>query len=169
MNQALYIIASELVPLVTGVVVLYYSFIAMKRLKLPGFRYWVWATGLGIVGHIVHDVSRSQSAFLSSSARQGFWVFWCVGYTVSALLGTYGTVLLVRHLIATQAKDASGSGFAATAQAACIECGGVFSIHDVISYNGVHVCARCKPIFFQKVTEGAETVRGSDPARNDES
>jgi hypothetical protein len=104
MNQALYIISSELVPLVTGAVALYYSIIAMKRLKLSGFVYWVWAGGLGIVGHIILDVSRSQTTILSSSERHGFWVFWCVGYTVSALLGTYGTVLLVRHLISTESR-----------------------------------------------------------------
>ena len=104
MDQALHIIAAEMIPLVTGAILLYYSIIGMKQLKLPGFVYWVWAGSLGIIGHIILIIAGSDIASLSSSARHGIWVVWCVGYTVSALLGTYGTVLLVRHLIAAQSK-----------------------------------------------------------------
>jgi len=56
-----------------------------------------------------------------------------------------------------------------TAQATCAECGAVFDIQDLISYSGVHVCARCKPVFFQRVAEGATIPPGSAPGRNAES
>ncbi len=36
----------------------------------------------------------------------------------------------------------------------CSECGGVFSKDDVITYKDLHVCASCKPLFFQKLKEG---------------
>lgn len=105
MDRTLYMITSEVIPLATGAVVLYYAIVAMNRIKWPAFRYWVWAAGLGIVGHIILDLSRSGSAPFSTSARHGFWVFWCFGYAISALLGTYGTVCLVRHLLADRPQE----------------------------------------------------------------
>ena len=46
-------------------------------------------------------------------------------------------------------------------EAVCAECGGVFSVQDTISYGGVRVCARCKPIFMQKLAEGAKLHTGA--------
>src|SRR5437773_1989739 len=45
----------------------------------------------------------------------------------------------------------------ATAQntARCAECGQVFSTDDLLRYENSWVCAKCKPIFFQRVKEGA--------------
>jgi uncharacterized RDD family membrane protein YckC len=45
-------------------------------------------------------------------------------------------------------------------EAVCAECGGVFNIQDTIAYGGVRVCARCKPIFMQKLAEGAKLHTG---------
>ena len=39
--------------------------------------------------------------------------------------------------------------------AACVECGQVFSTDDLLHYENSWVCAKCKPIFFQRVKEGA--------------
>jgi uncharacterized RDD family membrane protein YckC len=36
----------------------------------------------------------------------------------------------------------------------CAECGKTFPAGDVLHYQGVNVCARCKPIFLQKLREG---------------
>lgn len=36
----------------------------------------------------------------------------------------------------------------------CSECGNRFPPGDVIQYNGVNVCAACKPVFVQKLREG---------------
>jgi len=47
--------------------------------------------------------------------------------------------------------------------AACAECRRVFSVQDMIAHNGLHVCARCKPIFLQKLAEGAKI--GSNPSQ----
>jgi uncharacterized RDD family membrane protein YckC len=44
----------------------------------------------------------------------------------------------------------------ATAQAQCVECRQTFSVNEMIRHGSVHVCATCKPIFIQKLSEGAE-------------
>jgi uncharacterized RDD family membrane protein YckC len=46
------------------------------------------------------------------------------------------------------------------AQAKCVECGQTFSVNDMIRHGNVHICATCKPIFLQKLSEGAE-IRSS--------
>jgi len=49
----------------------------------------------------------------------------------------------------------------APGQAVCAECGGVFNAQDMIPYGGVHVCAGCKPVFMQKLAEGATVKTGT--------
>ena len=45
-------------------------------------------------------------------------------------------------------------------QAVCAECGGVFNLEETIAYGNVRVCARCKPVFIQKLAEGAKLNTG---------
>ena len=45
-------------------------------------------------------------------------------------------------------------------QAVCAECGGVFNIQETIAYGNARVCARCKPVFIQKLAEGAKLNTG---------
>jgi uncharacterized RDD family membrane protein YckC len=42
----------------------------------------------------------------------------------------------------------------------CSQCGGSFSASEVIRYGNAAVCATCKPIFVQKLKEGAEVAGG---------
>jgi uncharacterized RDD family membrane protein YckC len=46
-------------------------------------------------------------------------------------------------------------------QATCGECGGVFNVQDMIQYGTIRVCARCKPIFMQRLAEGARIQTGT--------
>jgi len=39
-------------------------------------------------------------------------------------------------------------------QQRCVECQRLFNTNDLLRYENVHVCAECKPTFFQKVREG---------------
>ena len=48
-------------------------------------------------------------------------------------------------------------------EAACSECGKIFSKQEMVAYGGIHVCAGCKPVFVQKLAEG---VRLSSAALN---
>jgi len=57
--------------------------------------------------------------------------------------------------IASVATAAGGS-----AQVVCSQCGGMFPPNDVIRYGGAAVCATCKPIFVQKLKEGANVASG---------
>jgi hypothetical protein len=40
----------------------------------------------------------------------------------------------------------------------CAQCGGVFSTEQTIVHGNYHVCAHCKPIFLQRLAEGAITA-----------
>jgi uncharacterized RDD family membrane protein YckC len=46
----------------------------------------------------------------------------------------------------------------APSEAVCAECGRIFNIQDMIPYGGVRVCAGCKPVFTQKLAEGAKVT-----------
>jgi uncharacterized RDD family membrane protein YckC len=45
-------------------------------------------------------------------------------------------------------------------EAACAECGRIFHKQDMITYGTVKVCAACKPVFLQKLAEGAQLQTG---------
>ena len=45
-------------------------------------------------------------------------------------------------------------------QVACSQCGGMFPASEVIRYGNTVVCAACKPIFMQKLKEGANVAGG---------
>lgn len=46
---------------------------------------------------------------------------------------------------------------AAAGKFACAECGRWFPPDELIAYAGSHICAECKPRFFQKIREGVGT------------
>ena len=56
-------------------------------------------------------------------------------------------------------QTVSGVSSVGSSAAACSQCGRLFPADDMISYEGRYVCADCKPLFFQKIKEGA-TVTG---------
>ncbi|HYG21846.1 MAG TPA: RDD family protein [Verrucomicrobiae bacterium] len=51
---------------------------------------------------------------------------------------------------------AGASTRAGATQVTCAQCGGVFPAEDTIRYGTVNVCANCKPVFLQKLAEGAK-------------
>jgi uncharacterized paraquat-inducible protein A len=61
--------------------------------------------------------------------------------------------LLERIALGLSSNDQSQSP---SEQATCVECGGIFSVTDMIKHEDRFVCARCKPILLQKLTEGAK-------------
>jgi uncharacterized RDD family membrane protein YckC len=44
--------------------------------------------------------------------------------------------------------------FVDTQEVTCVECGESKPPDDVLQFQGLHVCATCKPIFFQRVQQG---------------
>ncbi|HTL17468.1 MAG TPA: RDD family protein [Patescibacteria group bacterium] len=67
--------------------------------------------------------------------------------------GTAGSASEPPVMVAEGAPPGSG-------QVACAECGGVFNVEDTIAYGNARVCARCKPVFLQKLAEGAKLNTG---------
>jgi uncharacterized RDD family membrane protein YckC len=60
-------------------------------------------------------------------------------------------------------RPATGAGEAETSippEAVCTECGGMFPTDNMIRYGNAHVCANCKPVFMQKLAEGAKINSG---------
>ena len=54
---------------------------------------------------------------------------------------------------------AGPEGAAPTAgEAVCVECGKMFAVENMIQFDNVYVCAGCKPIFVQKLAEGAKVT-----------
>jgi uncharacterized RDD family membrane protein YckC len=49
----------------------------------------------------------------------------------------------------------------APGEGVCAECGRVFSVQDMIPHGGSYVCAGCKPVFMQKLAEGATVSTGA--------
>ena len=45
-------------------------------------------------------------------------------------------------------------------EAVCAECGRIFPVENMIQYGSSRVCAGCKPIFMQKLAEGARISTG---------
>ena len=60
------------------------------------------------------------------------------------------------------AAIAGGTPTSATgsSEAVCAECGRIFPIDNTIQYGNARVCASCKPIFLQKLAEGAKIDGG---------
>lgn len=55
---------------------------------------------------------------------------------------------------------ASPTVSAATAEAVCAECGKIFPIDETIRHGNTRICAACKPVFMQKLSEGAQLNTG---------
>lgn len=45
----------------------------------------------------------------------------------------------------------------------CVECGRQFPLTDMVQYEGANVCAECKPVYFQRLEEGATGTDGNTP------
>ena len=50
--------------------------------------------------------------------------------------------------------QAVGATVGAAREAVCVECGRIFNADDMIQHKGNYVCAGCKPVFLQKLSEG---------------
>jgi uncharacterized RDD family membrane protein YckC len=46
------------------------------------------------------------------------------------------------------------------ASAKCAECGSTFAVSEMIQHGAAYVCAKCKPVFLQKLAEGADVSAG---------
>ena len=56
---------------------------------------------------------------------------------------------------ASASSPATVVGSTDTSAQACSQCGRLFPADEMVSYEGRYICAECKPLFFQKIKEGA--------------
>jgi uncharacterized RDD family membrane protein YckC len=47
-----------------------------------------------------------------------------------------------------------------TSEAVCNECGKIFPIDEMIRHGNARICSNCKPVFMQKLSEGAQLNTG---------
>jgi uncharacterized RDD family membrane protein YckC len=59
-----------------------------------------------------------------------------------------------------EAAATAAGGTPMTPEAVCAECGKLFPVDETIRYGNVRVCAGCKPVFLQKLQEGASLNTG---------
>jgi uncharacterized RDD family membrane protein YckC len=59
-----------------------------------------------------------------------------------------------------EAKGGAIPGSPAGPEAVCVECGKLFPLDETIRYGDARVCAACKPVFLQKLHEGAALNTG---------
>jgi uncharacterized RDD family membrane protein YckC len=62
------------------------------------------------------------------------------------------------------AEGATGSATGTLGQVVCAECGKTFPADEVIRYGSASICANCKPLFVQKIKEGAKVGAGLEYA-----
>lgn len=55
---------------------------------------------------------------------------------------------------------AATANLATGAEAVCAECGGIFDKNEMIRHGNAHICAKCKPVFLQKLAEGVQIRTG---------
>jgi uncharacterized RDD family membrane protein YckC len=63
-----------------------------------------------------------------------------------------------RHIGTVSADTGTLAGEAP--EAVCVECGKIFPVDQTIRYGNARVCAACKPLFLQKLAEGAQINTG---------
>jgi len=117
---------------------------------------WYYVDG----GQQAGPVDDAQLAALASSGKiLSDTLVWRDGMETWRMYGEVkapGADALLAPPLVAPAPPALPSG-----EAACAECGGVFNVQDMIPYGNVHVCAGCKPVFMQKLAEGARVNTGT--------
>ena len=83
---------------------------------------------------------------------KGDTLVWCEGMTA------WAPYLQTRSGTGSGNLDAAGAD--AMPEAVCAECGRIFPMDETIRYGDVRICAACKPVFLQKLQEGAPVSTG---------
>jgi hypothetical protein len=78
---------------------------------------------------------------------------------VSFAFGALATGLPIDKYLDERYRQLTGPKDEMEGEATCVVCGGVFSIEQMIAHDKYRVCARCKPVFLQKLAEGAPIAR----------
>lgn len=115
-------------------------------------------------GQQTGPVEESQLPELWQSGRLlADTLVWHEGMSGWQAFHTVAPPAMASAIIAAPAASAPTTGGAAstTDEAVCAECGRMFNKNDMIPHGNVHICANCKPVFMQKLAEGARINTGA--------
>jgi len=97
--------ADFLVTFGINAVVLYFSFVAYHRLKLRAFAFWIASSAIAIIQTVALHTYGSSRGTLSHSDAETFQLFYRSFYIVGTVLGTVGSVMLIRHVLGGLQKE----------------------------------------------------------------
>jgi hypothetical protein len=121
-------------------------------------------------GMIVFQMLPSMGGLTFSAAVAAWW-----SLTTSSLISAAMTVFSLALILFSTAywpvyclrrrvqNDGLRDAAVGAGRALCAECGGAFGVEDMIRYDNFRVCARCKPVFMQKLREGTGYGTGAKP------
>lgn len=115
-------------------------------------------------GEKVGPVSETQLAELNRTGRiNADTLVWCQGMSDWMPFRTVKLDLppVIETTNPAQTKTPpSGEGNPDATEVICAECGRTFPINETIRHGKSHICASCKPVFMQKLAEGAQINTG---------
>jgi len=99
------------------------------------------------------EMATCKSFLLRGDLRELEWIQFRKGHRKAGLIWTFTLGIGGRRMPQSPAP---------ITEAVCAECRDVFDVESMIAHNGLHVCARCKPIFLQRLVEGAKISSASE-------
>lgn len=113
-------------------------------------------------GQQVGPVEESQLAELVQSGKlRGDTLVWHEGMAAWQAFSTVCPPELATVVGAAPSAASASGGGGETTETACAECGNIFRREDMIPHQSVFICANCKPVFMQKLAEGAKIRTGA--------
>jgi hypothetical protein len=115
--------------------------------------HWSFVTGVALS---ILGLSALASAYDYDMSRSDFAgeLFLGVAFLTFGVLSLYSGHKLHRCTLALEANAAAKPP---NGEAICVRCKKTFAVSERIAFQGVHVCAACKPAFVQKLAEGMKT------------
>jgi hypothetical protein len=110
-----------------------------------------------VIAILCFHLDNSAAVFSADEIERLLGLILLLFFTLAILFSWISTVALRnrKYLPDGSASPAVGE------QAVCAECQGIFNAEKMIQHQSLRVCARCKPIFLQKLAEGAKLTPGS--------
>lgn len=148
--------ASGRIPKVTGYLAGTFVMIGGLVIVLAGVKHyrghWSFVTGvaLSILGL---SALGSANDYYTSRSDLAFGLFLGLAFLTFGVLSLWSGHKLHRTTLALEAHGAAVQP--EQGKAVCAQCNRIFDISQMIAFQGIHVCAACKPIFVQTLAEGA--------------
>ncbi|HEY5041252.1 MAG TPA: RDD family protein [Verrucomicrobiae bacterium] len=112
-------------------------------------------------GQQVGPVSDEQLAELVRAGRiNADTLVWCGGMADWLPYGQVQAKPKPPEMLAGSVETARPAAAGNATEAVCNECGNIFPVDEMIRHGNARICANCKPVFMQKLSEGAQINTG---------